>query len=305
MSARESEGIAPATLSDNEKTATQRSLKQWTQSFLRRVGLYQRIKSSWLYDLYWSIADKRLIDDRGMEIEFYKGTLKGFRKGDVIFDVGANQGQKTDVFLRLGAKVVAVEPDKHNQDILKQNFLTCRLVERPVTIVGKAVSDRSGIETMWVDEPGSAKNTLNPKWVETLRTDSSRFGESLKFGERREVQTITLEDMMRDHGRPFYIKIDVEGYEAAVLRGLRSPVPYISFEVNLPEFKPEVLECIELLENVAAQGDLNYAPDCQRGLASERWLPKQEFVDVLDNCREPCIEVFWRAPVSRARGTKP
>jgi hypothetical protein len=119
------------------------------------------------------------------------------------------------------------------------------------------------------------------------------------------VQTITLEDMMRDYGRPFYIKIDVEGYEAAVLRGLRSPVPYISFEVNLPEFKPEALECIELLENVAAQGDLNYAPDCQRGLASERWLPKQEFVDVLDNCREPCIEVFWRASVSRARGHKP
>ena len=298
MSAGESEGITAAILRDNKKTATQRSLKQWTESVLRRVGLYQRIKSSWVYDLYWSIADKRLIDDRGTEIEFYKGTLEGFRKGDVIFDVGANQGQKTDVFLRLGAKVVAVEPDEYNQDMLKQNFLTYRLAKRPVTILGKAVSDRSGVETMWVDEPGSAKNTLNPKWVETLRTDSSRFGESLKFGERREVQTIMLEDMMRDHGRPFYIKIDVEGYEATVLRGLRSPVPYISFEVNLPEFKPEALECMELLENMV-EGDLNYTPDCQRGLAFECWLPKKEFVEVLNNCQEPCIEVFWKAPVSR------
>jgi FkbM family methyltransferase len=297
----QSQTVNVATLSNNKKTVMQASFKQRAQTFLRRIGLYQRIKSSCLYDFYWSIADRQLIESRSKEVDFYRNTLEGFQTGDVIFDVGANQGQKTDIFLRLGAKVVAVEPDEYNQDILKQNFLTNRLVKRPVTILGKAVSDRSGAETMWVDEPGSAKNTLNPKWVETLRTDSSRFGESLKFGERREVQTITLEDMMRDYGRPFYIKIDVEGYEAAVLRGLRGPVPYISFEVNLPEFKPEALECIELLENVAAQGDLNYAPDCQRGLASERWLPKKEFVNVLNNCQEPCIEVFWRAPVSRAR----
>jgi FkbM family methyltransferase len=292
-----------AALNNKERRATRRSLKQWAQTFLSRVGLYQRIKSSCLYDLYWSIADKRLIDDRDMEIEFYKGTLKGFRKGDVIFDVGANEGQKTDIFLRLGAKVVAVEPDEYNQDILKQNFLTYRLVKRPVTIVGKAVSDRSGAETMWIDEPGSAKNTLNPKWVETLRTDSSRFGKNLKFEEEKEVKTVTLEELIRHFGRPFFVKIDVEGYEAAVLRGLRSPVPYVSFEVNLPEFRPEALECIDLLENVAAQGDFNYAPNCQRGLTLERWLPQKQFVDVLNNCQEPCIEVFWRTPISRAHGS--
>jgi len=80
---------------------------------------------------------------------------------------------------------------------------------------------------------------------------------------------------------------------------LRSSVRYLSFEVNLPEFRPEALECIELLENVAAQGDFNYAPDCWRGLALERWLSKEEFVDALNNCQEPCIEVFWKAPVSR------
>ena len=153
---------------------------------------------------------------------------------------------------------------------------------------------------MWIDEPGSAKNTLNPKWVETLRTDSSRFGKSLEFGQKKEVETITLEELIRSQGLPFYVKIDVEGYEAVVLRGLRSPVRYLSFEVNLPEFRPEALECIELLENVAAHGDFNYAPDCQRGLALERWLSKKEFVDALNDCQEPCIEVFWKAPVSRA-----
>jgi FkbM family methyltransferase len=292
-----------ATLSNNKKTAIGASFKQWAQTFLRRIGLYQRIKSSCLYDFYWSIADRQVIDDRSTEVEFYCKTLKGFRPGQVIFDVGANQGQKTDIFLRLGAKVVAVEPDEQNQSILKQNFLAFRLIKRPVTIVGKAVSDRNGAETMWVDEPGSAKNTLNPKWVETLRTDSSRFGKSLEFAEKKEVETITLEELIRSQGLPFYVKIDVEGYEAVVLRGLRSPVRYLSFEVNLPEFKPEALQCIELLENVAPHGDFNYARDCQRGLTFERWLPEKKFVDALNNCQEPSIEVFWRAPVSRPRGS--
>jgi len=276
------------------------SLKKCGQAFLKRVGLYQRFKSSYVYDLYWMFANQRLLDDRAKEVEFYKKTLLGFRKGNIIFDIGANVGCKTDVFLRLGAKVVAVEPDEHNQRILEQNFLTYRLIKRPVTIVGKAVSDRNGSETMWVDEPGSPANTLNPKWVETLRTDPSRFGKNLSFGEKKEVETITLEELICSHGLPFYVKIDVEGHEAAVLRGLRTPVPYVSFEANLPEFKPEALECIELLENVAARGDFNFAPDCQRGLAFERWLRKNKFVDVFNDCREPYIEVFWRAPVSRA-----
>ena len=290
--------LEAATLNNKERTATRGSLKQWVQTFLSRIGLYQRIKSSCIYDLYWRIADRRLIDERSAEIEFYRNTLKGFQTGDVIFDVGANQGQKTDIFLRLGAKVVAVEPDEQSQGILKENFLKYRFIKKPVVIVGKALSDQRGAQTMWIDEPGSAKNTLNPKWVETLRTDSRRFGKSLQFREERKVETITLDELIRDHGQPFYVKIDVEGYEPAVLRGFRIPVPYVSFEANLPEFKPEALECIELLESVAPQGEFNYTPDCQRGLSCERWLLKKTFVDVFNDCHEPCIEVFWRAPAS-------
>jgi FkbM family methyltransferase len=188
---------------------------------------------------------------------------------------------------------VAIDPDPSNQEILKQSFLKYRLAPKPVVIVGKAVSDHRGKETMWVEQPGSAMNTLNPKWVDTLRHDPSRFGTRLDFGAKQEVETITLEELIQSHGTPLYVKIDVEGYEASVLRGLRTAVPFVSFEVNLPEFKPEAVQCVELLERVAANGVFNYTADCVQGLVLERWLPATAFLGYLDSCEDPCIEIFW------------
>ncbi len=272
------------------------SLKSTLQSLLKRVGVYHRLKASRLYDFYWSLADPQFVERTKKELQFYQHTLVGFTKGDLIFDIGANHGFKTAQFLKLGARVVAVEPDATNQAILKESFHALRLVKKPVTIVAKAVSDKTGQETMWVDEPGSAKNTLNPKWVETLRQDSSRFGESLQFGEKKTVETTTMEDLFKAHGRPFFIKIDVEGYEAVVLSGMKSSVPYVSFEVNLPEFLPEAVQCIDTLESIGTNGTFNYVTDSLQGLAFTQWLSYAEFAKALQSCREPCIEVFWHAP---------
>lgn len=269
------------------------TLKSHIQALLVRTGLYHRLKASFLYDLYWWLADRRLIEHRAGEVQFYRAFLREFRPGDLVFDVGANHGYKTDIFLRLGANVVAVEPDESNQQILRGLFQKHRLHSKPVVVVGSALSDKNGTDTMWIDEPGSAKNTLNPKWVETLRRDEGRFGERLKFAEQKRVTTTTLDDLIALHGRPIFVKIDVEGAEPNVLRGLHCPVPYVSFEVNLPEFGPEGLECIELLCRVAPAGTFNYAVDCQGGFALPEWLGAREFRSAFEACREPSIEVFW------------
>jgi FkbM family methyltransferase len=272
-------------------------LKKFTQSFLGQVGLYQRLKSSFVYDFYWAFANQQVLKDRTTEVEFYKRTLKGFRKGNLIFDIGANQGYKTDIFLRLGASVVAVDPDEESQESLRQRFLKYRLTPKRVDIEGKAVSDAISIKTMWIDAPGSAKNTLNPKWVETLRTDPKRFGQRLEFAGVKQVETVTLEKLMATHGIPFFIKIDVEGHEPSVLRGLNRPVPYLSVEVNLPEFKLEGLQCIKILHEIAADGQFNYAVDCERGLMLESWMRPREFAQVIERCEAPSIEVFWRTSI--------
>jgi FkbM family methyltransferase len=270
--------------------------KQYAQVFLKRIGLYQRIRSSYIYDFYWAICDRTIIDNRQKEVEFYRKTLNGFQRGDLVFDIGANQGQKTDVFLRLGARVVAVEPDEASQKILEQRFASYRLRKKAVAIVGKAVSDKAGRAVFLIDQPGSAKNTLNRKWADALRTDSKRFGRILEFQHTKEVETTTLDELIVSYGPPFYIKIDVEGHELAVLKGIRSVVSFVSFEVNLPDFRPEAVQCIRILERMASGGQFNYTVDCVNGLTMMHWLRESEFIDALNSANEPCIEVFWKAP---------
>src|SRR5262249_42745152 len=155
------------------------------------------------------------------------------------------------IFLRLGARVVSVEPDKTNQEVLKQRFLQYRLKRKPLVIVPKAVSDRSSTERMWIDTPGSGMKTLSQKWAEIPRRDESRFWQRLSFGKWEEVETVSMETLITEYGLPFFVKVDVEGQELSVLRGMKRPVPYLSFEVNLPEFRPEGLECVQILARLA------------------------------------------------------
>jgi len=277
-------------------------MKQSIQVLLRRFGLLERAQSSVLYDLYWGVVDRRLIDRRQNEVRFYRDLLKGFRSGDLIFDVGANYGSKTDVFLRLGARVLAIEPDEFNQNVLKRRFLQYRLAKKKVVIIGKALSDQNKVETMWIDGTGSALNTLSHKWVDTLRVDAERFGQGRDFRQERQVPTTTLEDLFTDIGVPFFVKIDVEGYEFNVLRGMKRPVPFLSFEVNLPEFRSEGLQCISVLGSLAADGMFNFAIDCQRGLELDQWLGEEDFTKLFRDCRERSIEIFWKTRQTISEG---
>jgi FkbM family methyltransferase len=271
-----------------------KAMKRSIQALLRRFGLLERLQNSLLYDLYWSVVDRQWIDKRHNEVGFYRDLLTGFQRGELIFDVGANAGEKTDVFLRLGARVLAVEPDESNQEVLRRKFLRYRLLKKPVIVLGKALSDRNTVETMWIDAAGSALNTLSHKWVETLRHDADRFGQSLAFKDERQVPTTTLEDLFASYGVPFFVKIDVEGYELNVLRGMKCSVPFLSFEVNLPEFKSEGLQCITALGSLAEEGKFNFAVDCQRGLALDQWLGARDFTNLFKECEERAVEVFWK-----------
>src|ERR1700744_427063 len=118
------------------------SIKQRIFPALQQREIYQRIRASTAFDLYRRLLKRHQIEDRDKEISFYRSLLQGLRPGNIVFDVGANVGIKTDIFLRLGAKVVAVEPDECNQSMLRSKFLRYRVHAKPVEVVGLAVSEQ-------------------------------------------------------------------------------------------------------------------------------------------------------------------
>lgn len=275
------------------------SNKSKVQNLISKVR--NRLRASVGYELYWTVRDPRVLRSIVAETAFYRSLLREMPKKGLIFDVGANRGRKTSIFLDLGAQVVAVDPDTSNQRTLKQKFLTFRLRRRPVWVVGEALSDKRGVETFWIEEAGSGKNTLNRKWVDTLRKDEARFGTTLAFAQSRQVSTSTLDALVQQYGAPFYIKIDVEGHELTVLRGLKQSVPFLSFEVNLPEFCSEGEQCVRLLDTLDGLGGFNFVLDFSKGLELEKWLDGVKFLQSLKTIESPSVEVFWRGSGQRGK----
>jgi FkbM family methyltransferase len=262
------------------------------------------LKSSSIRRTYWALAKRETLALSQREEEFYREFLTGLQRDDLIFDVGANEGAKTDIFLRLGARVVSVEPDDECQAILRDRFLHYGLKPRKVSLVGKAVSDTIGIEQMWIDGPASAVNTMSRKWADHLRDNKESFKYrhcGLDFSRSKSIETTTVEELTHAHGTPFFIKIDVEGHELSVLRGMQRPTPFLSFEVNLLTFRREGIECVQVLRRLAPEGRFNHTPDCCSGFVLREWLGSEEFCTVLGSCSEETIEVFWKSNCSFVR----
>ena len=261
------------------------------------TSLRWRLKSSSVRERYWAVAHRERLDYLRQEVHFYRALLVGLNPGDLVFDVGANNGDKTDVFLRLGARVLAVEPDEACSKTLRERFQKYRIFPRPVSIDSRAISDRVATEEMLIDGPASAVNTMSRKWADDLKKNRATFPHGhcgLEFRQTKLVQTTTLKELITANGSPFFVKIDVEGHELSVLRGLDRAVPYLSFEVNLPEFRPEGVECVGLLRKLLPTGRFNFAFECARGFALEDWVSADELTLALEKCDQRSIEVFWK-----------
>lgn len=153
------------------------------------------------------------------------GLLAGFvRPGDLAFDIGSHVGDRVRCFRRLGCRVVAVEPQPTLVRLLR--LLYGR--GNATTIVQAAVGA----------SPGTLDLHLNPA-NPTVATGSAAFiaaahgapgWEGQRWTGRIPVPLTTLDALIDRHGLPAFIKIDVEGLEDAVLNGLSTPVPALSFE---------------------------------------------------------------------------
>lgn len=161
--------------------------------------------------------------------------------GKLFFDVGANRGEATGVALSAGyEKVVAFEPGPRILELLKQNYGN----DERVVISSLAVSDTDGETVRFYEADEDGLSTLNPDWL--MGGDSRYYGKPFR---EIEAETATLDTLIGEYGLPDLIKIDVEGAEDWVLRGLTLKPENLAFEWHVEEL-PKVFTMLQRLRDV-------------------------------------------------------
>lgn len=84
-------------------------------NFLRWIGIYNYLK--FFKDKYFENPLQK--EHRNRMIKFYSDFINS---GSLCFDIGANYGYRTEAFLQIGAKVIAVEPQKQCVKFMKLKF---------------------------------------------------------------------------------------------------------------------------------------------------------------------------------------
>jgi FkbM family methyltransferase len=160
------------------------------------------------------------------------------RRGDLVFDIGAHVGDRVASFRRLGARVVAVEPQPAMLWMLK--LLYGRRAD--VAIEAAAVGRVAGSTCMMINADNPTVSTASPAFIGAAR-DAPGW-ETQRWTRSVEVPVTTLDALIGKHGRPSFIKIDVEGFEADALAGLTRAVKALSFEFTTIQ-RDVALACIE------------------------------------------------------------
>jgi FkbM family methyltransferase len=160
------------------------------------------------------------------------------RRGDVVFDIGAHVGDRVASFRRLGARVVAVEPQPAMIKVLKLLYGRSADVEIEAVAVGR----RAGTTSMLINADNPTVSTVSPAFVSAAR-DAAGW-ETQRWTTSIQVPLTTLDALIGKHGAPTFIKIDVEGFEAEALEGLSRAVKALSFEFTIIQ-RDVARACIE------------------------------------------------------------
>ncbi len=146
----------------------------------------------------------RRLSGAGYEERVDRALLGAIRAGDIAWDIGANVGLYTEKFMhRVGPSghVVAFEPSPRNAETLRARFAG----EHRVTICPVALAERAGTATFYAN--GDRDGTTDSLVERTARSSA------------HEVQ-VRRGDEFLSRLPPNIIKIDVEGFELEVLKGL-------------------------------------------------------------------------------------
>jgi FkbM family methyltransferase len=146
------------------------------------------------------------------------------RPGYLVFDIGAHVGDRIAAFRRLGARVVAAEP----QPALVKTLQLLFGRDPNVTIEATAIGRQSGEIELNVNIDNPTVSTASRDFIAAAANAPGWQGQT--WDKCLLVRLTTIDALVTRYGTPNFIKIDVEGFEAEALAGLTKPVAALSFE---------------------------------------------------------------------------
>ena len=182
-----------------------------------------------------------------LEEYFLKNRKVKLNSDSLIFDIGYNKGKFSKKILDNfnPSKIIGLEanPKLINESydhpkIKKLNFIVSNNCNEEKTLYIN--NDFTGISTVSMDVLQKSRFCSGSSKQEKL--------EKL-FDEKIKIKTINLDQLISDYGVPELIKIDVEGHEYEVLKGLTKKVKKITFEWTEENFN-QLEKSINFLKSI-------------------------------------------------------
>ncbi len=189
----------------------------------------------------------------------------------LVFDVGAHVGNKSALYLSLGARVVCIEPQPSCVAELQKRYGS----NQSVAIEGVGLAEKQGFLDMQICSVSTTLSTFSPEWSSRSRhrQRGSRWDGVIK------VPIKTLDQMITKHGVPDFCKIDVENFELEVFKGLSRLIPCLSFEFHTETFH-NAIACLDYLEKLG-YNKFNFSAGEYPHFILDEWVSKQEIIQKL------------------------
>lgn len=162
------------------------------------------------------------------------------KPGDLVFDIGSHVGDRISAFRAAGARVVAVEPQPAAFRWLKFRYGR----DPDITLVQAALGEAMGQVEFHLNLANPTISTASPDFM--AATNGAAGWEGQHWDQVISVPAVTLDALVAQYGKPAFVKVDVEGYELNVLRGLSQPLPALSFEFTTIQ-RDVALACLNRL----------------------------------------------------------